>query len=44
MEAQSLHRKVAEMQKERKEAEKQFNLLSVKLKVLEEEEYRVCIT
>jgi hypothetical protein len=41
MENHSLHRKVAEMQKQRKEAEKQFNLLAIKIKILEEEEYRV---
>jgi hypothetical protein len=41
MEPHSLHRQVAEMQKQRKEAEKQYNLLAIKLKILEEEEYRV---
>ncbi len=41
METHSLHRRVAEMQKQRKEAEKTFNLLAIKIKILEEEEYRV---
>lgn len=37
----SLHKKVAEMQKQRKEAEKNLHFLTTRLRVLEEEEYRV---